>query len=90
MIKFSGYPLKVRQEQLQDYELLLATLLPSHLPCSPCVPMRVNNFEDALTVLNTEYSGTLAGDSPDWILNEGCKLSMLVQYAVRAVKRPCE
>ena len=52
--------------------------------------MRVKNFEDALTVLNTEYSGTLAGDSPGWIPKEGCKLSMLVQYAVRAVKRPGE
>ena len=60
LISLSGNPAKVTQKELQDYELLLATLLPECARAS--VAMRLNDFEDALVVLNNESAGTLAGD----------------------------
>ena len=85
LIRLEGHPLKVTQTCLQDYEMLCSALLQAR--AARRVPMRVNNFQDAVGILDHEFNGTLSGDSPAWAEQEGCKLSMVFAHALRAVKR---
>ena len=84
LLEFQGSPAKVNQVTLESSELLLTQLIPGYVQG---VPMRINNFETAMYQLDDLHGGLLSGRNGHWHEAEALKISMLLGYALRAIKR---
>lgn len=83
VVKLTGSPVKIVPENIEQLELLLHGLVRA---AAGGTPMREASFHDALQQIELERNVS-AGSAP-WHRNEAIKLSVLFQFAMRAVKRP--
>lgn len=84
LLELQGSPAKVNQVTLEREELLLTQLIPGYVQG---VPMRINHFETAMYQLDDLHGGLLSGGDGQWPDGEAIKISMLLDHALRSIKR---